>query len=122
MRISGIAAGLALLALAPASASADAEVRGGTYAAVGTNLDGSPYSGTARIKITSNSTCEIVWKTGGATSRGICMRDSDSFAAAYRMGEAVGLVIYKIAPDGSLDGVWTIAGLSGAGTETLTPQ
>jgi len=109
-------------ALAATPALAEPEVRAGDYAVKGTNFDGSPYSGTAHIAITSNSTCEIVWKTGGSTSEGICMRDTDSFAAAYRLGDAVGLIIYKINDDGSLDGYWTIAGKSGAGTETLTPQ
>jgi hypothetical protein len=108
--------------LAATSAIADPEVRAGEYNVKGTNFDGSAYSGTAHIAITSNSTCAITWKTGGSTAEGICMRDADSFTAAYRMGDAVGLVLYKINDDGSLDGYWTIAGKSGAGTETLTPQ
>lgn len=109
-------------ALVAGPAFADLEVRAGTYTVKGTNFSGSPYEGEAKITISSNSTCEIVWQTGSTTSQGICMRDSDSFAAAYRLGDAVGLVIYKIKDDGSLEGVWTIAGKSGAGTETLTPQ
>jgi len=99
-----------------------AEVKAGVYDVKGTNFDGSSYTGTARIKISSNTTCRIVWKTGGTESSGICMRDEDSFAAAYKLGNSVGLVIYKINDDGSLEGVWTIADKSGAGTETLTPQ
>lgn len=108
--------------LAAAPALAETVVRDGAYSVKGTNFDGSSYSGTAKIKIISNTTCEIVWNTGGSTSRGICMRDSDSFAAAYQMGNSYGLVIYKINDDGSLNGVWTIAGKSGAGSETLTPR
>lgn len=118
--------GLLIAALGAASLLADAglaaEVKDGAYTVKGTNFDGSPYSGTANISITSNTTCRIVWRTGGSTSTGICMRDSDSFAAAYKMGGSIGLVIYKIIDDGSLEGVWTIADQSGAGTETLTPQ
>jgi len=49
-----------------------AQTVGGKYAVTGTNLDGSPYSGTATIARTSNSTCRIRWETG-ATSDGICM-------------------------------------------------
>jgi len=71
--------------LAAAPAFAEPEVHAGEYVVKGTNFDGSPYSGTAHIAITSNSTCEITWKTGGSSSAGICMRDTDSFAAAYRM-------------------------------------
>ena len=93
----GLAIGLAVLmaGVGASVASAELEVKGGLYKVEGKNLDGSSYSGTARIKITSDTTCEIVWNTG-STSSGICMRDSDSFAAAYRSKNAVGLVIYKI--------------------------
>ncbi len=102
-----------------------AEVHAGRYKSSGTNPDGSHYHGNATIKILSDTTCEIAWTSGGEdapSSKGICMRDSDSFAAAYRMGDAFGLVIYKIHADGSLEGVWTVAGEQGAGTETLTPE
>jgi hypothetical protein len=122
MRVVTISALIVGAGLAATPAFADPEVRAGEYAVSGKNFDGSAYSGTAHISITSNSTCVIEWKTGGSTSEGICMRDTDSFAAAYRLGDAVGLVIYKINDDGSLDGYWTIAGKSGAGSETLTPQ
>jgi hypothetical protein len=112
----------AVAGLVAGPAFADGEVKAGACTVKGTNFSGSPYSGKATITIDSDTTCEIVWQTGSTTSNGICMRDSDSFAAAYRMGDAVGLVIYKIKDDGSLEGVWTIAGKSGAGTETLTPE
>ncbi|MDR3375297.1 MAG: hypothetical protein P4L98_16340 [Ancalomicrobiaceae bacterium] len=95
---------------------------GGEYKVKGTNFDGSAYSGTATITPASNSTCRIVWKTGGTTSTGFCMRNDDSLAAAYKLGAAVGLVIYHIEDDGTLDGVWTIADKAGAGTEVLTPR
>ena len=95
---------------------------GGTYRANGTNFDGSPYSGTADIRITSDTTCEITWTTGSTSSNGFCMRNQDAFAAGYVMGDSIGLIIYKIMPDGSLNGIWTIAGKNGAGTEVLTPQ
>jgi len=92
------------------------------YTAVGTNLDGSTYRGTARIVWISDSTCAIEWTTGGATSTGICMRNGPAFSAAYSLQGAIGLVVYQILDDGSLEGLWTIAGMNGAGTEVLTPQ
>jgi hypothetical protein len=49
------------------------------------------------------------------------MRNESSFVAGYQLGNAIGLVIYDIKADGSLDGVWTIAGRNGAGSEVLTP-
>jgi hypothetical protein len=50
------------------------------------------------------------------------MRNEDSFAAAYQLGKAIGLVIYHVQDDGTLDGIWTIADKAGAGTEVLTPK
>jgi hypothetical protein len=99
---------------------AAAQTVGGKYTASGTNLDGSPYHGTATITRSSNSTCHIHWDVG-STSDGICMLANKSFAAAYQMQGLVGLIVYELRDDGTLDGVWTIADKSGAGTETLTP-
>jgi hypothetical protein len=98
-----------------------AEDVGGDYTVYGTNFDGSHYKGTATITVKTNTTCEIEWKTGSTSSSGICMRNDDSFAAAYQLGDNVGLVIYKMRSDGTLDGLWTIAGQEGNGTEILTP-
>ncbi len=96
---------------------------GGKYKVDGTNFNGSKYSGVATITITSDTTCSIEWATGGdANTQGICMRNDDAFAADYVMGKDIGLIIYKVAPDGSMKGLWTIAGNSGVGTETLTPM
>lgn len=101
---------------------ASAQSIGGTYTVAGTNFDGSPYRGTATIRLTSKTTCTINWSTGGTTSRGICMRNGDSFAAGYVMGNSTGLVVHKILPNGTLNGLWTIAGSEGNGTEVLTPR
>ena len=87
----------------------------------GTHLAGSRYRGTAEIVVTTKNTCRITWDTG-STAEGICMRNSDAFAAAYSMGDAVGLVIYEVHADGSLEGLWTVADQEGVGTETLTPR
>ena len=38
------------------------------------------------------------------------------------MGDKVGLVIYKIMSDGTLNGLWTVADTPGNGTEVLTPK
>jgi len=94
---------------------------GGRYTVEGTNHNGTAYQGTAEITLTSDTTCEIVWKTGATESKGICSRNDDTFAAAYVLQDAVGLVIYKVSDDGSMEGLWTIQGQPGTGTETLTP-
>ena len=103
------------------SGAAAAQDIGGNYTVEGTNLDGSVYGGTAEIKLTSETTCEIYWTTGPTTSQGICMRNDNAFSAGYVLGEAIGLVIYLVQEDGSMQGIWTIAGQEGSGTETLTP-
>jgi hypothetical protein len=111
-----------LLAAVCSVGAAEAQAIGGKYKVEGTNFNGSTYEGEATITVTSETTCEITWNTG-TTSVGICMRNDASFAAAYKMDDgAVGLIIYKVAKDGSMDGVWTIAGNGGAGTEKLTPE
>ena len=102
------------------AAAASAQSVGGKYSVNGTNFDGSAYSGTAVITRSSGSTCRIRWQTG-STSDGICMLANGSLAAAYAMGNAFGLVLYELQPDGTLKGVWTIADKSGSGTEILTP-
>ena len=112
--------GAAILAAAIA-APADAQSVGGQYRVDGTNFDGSRYAGTATIRRSSNTTCRIHWETGGSSSDGFCMLSNGSFAAAYRLGNVVGLVLYDLQPDGTLKGIWTIADKAGAGTEILTP-
>ena len=114
-----IACGLALAGL---TSVASAQGIGGEYTVAGTNHDGSSYAGEATITLVSETTCEISWSTGGTTSEGICSRNGDAFAAAYVLQDSVGLVIYKVNADGSLDGLWTIQGKDGTGTEKLTPR
>jgi hypothetical protein len=112
---------LAAACLAASVATVSAEGLGGTYRASGRNFDGSSYSGTAEIIVTSDTTCRISWKIASDVWRGICMRSGSVFAASYRLGNAVGLVVYEITPSGALEGTWTIAEKSGVGSETLTP-
>ena len=94
----------------------------GTYSVEGTNLDGTPYTGSAVVKLLSDTTCEIDWTTGGTSSVGLCMLMDGVVSAAYRQGDTVGVTMYHVNDDGSLKGVWTVAGQNGSGTETLTPQ
>lgn len=112
----------ALFATSLAAFPAMAQSFGGTYTVEGTNLDGSRYEGTAEIILTSDTTCTIHWETGNTSSEGICSRNGDAFAAAYVLHDEVGLVVYRVNGNGTLDGLWTIAGKDGNGTEVLTPQ
>ncbi|AZO08068.1 MULTISPECIES: hypothetical protein [unclassified Mesorhizobium] len=113
---------LSLAMFGVASMPAAAQSIGGAYTVAGTNFDGSNYGGEATITLTSDTTCTIHWETGGSTSDGICMRNDDAFSAGYVMGKEIGLVVYKVEKDGSLHGLWTIAGQNGNGTEVLTPK
>jgi len=112
---------LAAAALVAVTTTAAAQDFGGTYSVSGTNLDGSHYSARATITLTSNTTCVIKWTTGSTTSTGVCMRYGNAFAAGYELNGAIGLVIYEIMDDGTLDGAWTVTGKTGSGTEVLTP-
>jgi hypothetical protein len=111
----------AFIAACFATTAMAAEFNGGTYDVRGTNLDGSKYKGTAEITVTSSTTCRITWNVGTESS-GICMRNGVALAAGYVLGKKVGLVIYEIRDDGTLDGIWTVADEDGSGTELLIPQ
>ncbi len=111
----------AALALAT-TCLASAQDVGGLYDVAGTNIDGSAYTGTAEITLLSETTCAISWTTGETTSDGICMRNGIAFSAAHVQGDTLGLLIYEIHDDGSMEGIWTVSGVDGVGTETLTPQ
>lgn len=113
---------LAAALLLAGAAGVQAQSIGGLYGVQGTNIDGSPYGGTAEVRVTSETTCEIYWTTGGTTSSGICMRNGPAFSAGYELNGKVGLVIYQIFEDGHMEGLWTVAGTGGVGTEVLTPQ
>jgi len=121
-QLSGMKTWLAASAMMVCAFAAQAQDVVGRYRVEGTNLDGSRYTGTAEVSALSNTTCTIRWNTG-STSSGICMRQGDIFVAGYRMGEAIGLVVYRWRNGGEyLDGTWTVAGAKGVGTERLYPR
>lgn len=111
-----------LSAIALSGTDAMAQDIGGRYAVAGTNIDGTTYGGEAVITLTSDTTCQIEWITGDTSSFGICMRYDNAFAVGYQQGDYVGLAIYLVMADGSLNGTWTVAGEQGSGTEVLVPM
>ena len=110
---------LALLLTAGWAGLASAQSIGGNYIVRGTNPNGSTYSGTAVITPRGN-VCRIAWHVGSEW-QGICMMNGDAFAASYSSGSSYGLLIYRLQPDGTLTGVWTL-GANSTGTETLIPM
>ena len=93
-----------------------------TYDEVGTNADGSKYTGTATVEIISDTTFSIRWKIGSTTYSGFGMRMNDSLAATYMVNGQPGLIIYKVGEGGTLSGLWAIRGQNGSGTDRLTPR
>jgi hypothetical protein len=111
---------LAFLAMATA-ASAQSLTLSPKYDAVGTNPDGSKYSGTVTLQPLSDTTIAIQWTIGRSVFKGFAMRRNDTIAATYTLNGEPGLIIYKV--DGnSLDALWAVRGMSGNGTERLTPS
>lgn len=107
---------LALL-LAPGWAAAQ---RAGTYALAGSNPDGSPYSGTVELAHGPNATWRITWRIAEQELEGIALEQGGVLAGAYLLGGEPGVVAWRVLPDGTLRGTWTVDG--GVGTETLTPK
>ena len=97
---------------------------GGTYTVDGTNFDGSAYSGTANDHSDQRDDLHHPLGDGRLDARTASARaTTNAFAAAYVLGNAIGLVVYKV--DGgrlACTGLWTIAGKDGNGTEMLTPS
>jgi hypothetical protein len=50
------------------------------------------------------------------------MRRNDVLAATYAVDGQQGLVIYQMMPNGVLDGLWSVRGQPGNGTERLVPR
>lgn len=101
-------------------ASAAPLILASSYDASGTNPDGSKYAGKVSVKVISDLTFVIKWTIAGSTYEGFGMRLNDLLAATYTIDGEPGLVIYKVEGNG-LDGLWSIRGHDGSGTEHLTP-
>lgn len=100
---------------------AAAQPIGGEHAVEGKNRTAAS-TGTVTIILAGETTCEIVWQTGETTSHGICPRKDNAFAAAYVTEDAIGVVIYRVQDDGTPDGLRTIRGKDGVGTEMEAPK
>jgi len=111
----------AVLAVAT-PASAETLMLASTYDEVGTNADGSKYTGTVDVDVISNTTFKIRWKIGSTVYSGFGMRMNDTLAATYTVNGEPGLIIYKVGDDGVLSGIWSIRGQNGSGTDRLIPR
>jgi len=112
---------LVFLAVAT-SVNAETLTLASKYDAVGTNPDGSKYTGTATVEVISDATFTINWTIAGTVYKGFGMRMNDALSATYMIDGQPGLIIYKVDGNGRLSGLWAIRGKDGNGTERLTPR
>ena len=108
----------------PASSSAGTSAAtsgdmAGTYSVNGTGIDGKTYQG--EMDVTKrDAVYQLSWTIGSESYDGIALKNGNTVSAAYTTGtngKGCGAVIYKINPDGSLDGTWGEWGVNSAGTE-----
>lgn len=100
----------------------------GVYTAKGEDISGVKYTATVEIKEEGDA-FRVTWKyANGVSFIGIGLRDgkklSVSWAGAAGEGKVmVGVMVYEIQKDGTLEGKWTILGAKGkVKTETLAPS
>lgn len=92
----------------------------GTYDVHGTSPDGSTYSGTATIRQTGQ-TFKMIWTIGSDKYTGTAIGNRDFLAVSYTSGSESGLALYG-ADGGNWKGIWTYAGGTRIGSETLKRQ
>jgi hypothetical protein len=82
-------------------------------------LDGKPYTGTVRIT-KSGPAYKLQWNTTAGKYLGIGLAEGNALCTGWG-GKNFGVVLYKINADGTLDGWWTVPGVTEAeGLEKLT--
>lgn len=99
----------------------------GSYSAAGEDVSGKKY--TANVEIEEEGDAyRLTWKyPGGVEFIGVGLRQGKTLSVSWA-GQAgnkvmVGVMVYEIRKNGSLDGKWTILGAKGrVKTETLSPS
>lgn len=93
----------------------------GTYDISGTNENGAgAYRGTLLVA-PRGDVYQFSWDTAGKKYDGVGVRSGNTVGVAFaegRSGEGCGVVVYKVAPDGSLDGKAGYWGTNSSETET----
>jgi hypothetical protein len=108
--------------IAAGCTAAAADGLSGRYAVNGMLANGMKYSVSAEIVMTSQTTCDIKWSDG---SKGVCMVNGTTLSIASVVHGDPQIGVYQVAPDGSIDGVFTDnfhpKGVDGIHREKLTP-
>ena len=93
------------------------------YTVAGTNPDNRPpYQG--EVTITRNGVWyDIVWTIGADTFKGFGILEERVLFVRWIGPDCrgFGIATYTVQVDGTLNGIWTIDGQDGQGTEVLTP-
>lgn len=98
---------------------APAEMNGiaGSYNLLGTNPDGSEYSGTLGVSASGDA---YSWSWNDGEYLGIGLQTGDVVSVAWGADECY-VVSYAVGEDGVLNGVWTDMAASGIGGDVATP-
>ena len=129
MRPAHFALTVGLLAVASACAAGDPETAkiAGSYAARGEDVNGQKYTATVEIR-EEGEAYRLTWKyADGAEFVGVGVRTGKQLSVGWagQLGDKVmvGVMVYEVKKNGSLDGKWTILGAKGkVRTETLAPS
>ncbi len=89
----------------------------GLYDVSGENPDGSVYSGEATITADGNNFV-IRWDIGPETIIGNASWDGERLNVQYEGGQAT----YTRTPNGVLNGIWSLDGVTNQGSDILTPR
>lgn len=89
----------------------------GTYTLLGSNPDGSDYSGGLTV-IPQGPVYQLVWAVGDGYD-GIGIIQGDRLGATWG-GPSCAIVVYQIQTNGTLTGLWGVWGTNATGTETAT--
>jgi opacity protein-like surface antigen len=99
------------------AASADVA---GTYTGGGTNPGGAGSYDCDVVITKTGDVYSVQWYFGGALGYdGAGIMKNGLFCVGFASQDGYGVVVYEIGTDGSLSGVWTMAGADELGTETL---
>jgi hypothetical protein len=95
----------------------------GTYTGGGTN-PGCAGSYDCDVVVTkTGDVYSVQWYFGGSLGYdGAGIMKNGLFCVGFASQDGYGVVVYEVAADGSLIGVWTMAGSDELGTETLTKK
>ena len=92
------------------------------YDLVGTNANGSRYTGIVQMMQDGPGTFRVRWMVNNGTVEGVGIKTGNILSAAYLEGGKITVCHYVIDQNGLMQGRWTLQGTRATGTEVLTPS